>query len=490
MVSTSTPSLQLEIPGAGDYRGSWDEVMLRLLTQIDKSIAGVTSITTTGGTINLTDTQYVDNQTRQSTISISGALTADVVLVVPARSKRYVLVNRTTGGKGVFIKTAAGDPMEAPASDSTGEVRISSDGSISRIAPYVNRTTGAITSTDYALQTALQAEIDRATTEEATLIKRDGSRSFTDPVGGVAPVANGHFATKKYVDDATGLQDNTYVTAGTASAYTITTGGSLALFDGLSLSIRLHVTNAKDCTLKLDANDPKPVRGFTGKSLSAGVGIAGTPYRVTYNAATQEWIFGGFFQNPYQIPIGGFLPFCSTAVPNSNFILPFGQALSRVTYAEFYNLVGTAFGAGDGANTFNAPDLRGRTIFGLDNMGGAAAGRLTTVAGTTVGGSGGAETVGIARSNLPNVALSGSGYTDAQGAHQHTFATQERFQKGDAGGAYQNYRWGSSTGITDWAGSHQHNVYVATESMNGGVAQAAINKLPPLMALPLLLRVL
>ncbi|MBY0559318.1 MAG: phage tail protein [Hyphomicrobium sp.] len=265
----------------------------------------------------------------------------------------------------------------------------------------------------------------------------------------------------------------------------------------MALSIRLHATNNKDCTLSVDGSAAKPIRGFTGKSLSAGVGIAGTPYRVIYVAATQEWIFSGFFQNPYQIPIGGFLPFCSTAVPNSNFILPFGQALSRTTYAELYNLIGTAFGAGDGASTFNAPDLRGRTIFGLDNMGGAAAGRLTTIAGTTVGGVGGAETVALARSNLPNVQLALSGSTSASGDHQHLMEPDSAKTGSNAATPGGFYTSSGDAGtrtpaskLTNLAGNHAHSVSGATESMNGGVEQTAINKLPPAIVLPMLLRVL
>ena len=50
-------------------------------------------------------------------------------------------------------------------------------------------------------------------------------------------------------------------------------------------------------------------------------------------------------------------------------------------------------GVGDGSSTFNLPDLRGRTIAGVDNMGGGTAGRITAgtagVTGTTLGAAGG-----------------------------------------------------------------------------------------------------
>ena len=35
-----------------------------------------------------------------------------------------------------------------------------------------------------------------------------------------------------------------------------------------------------------------------------------------------------------------------------------GQAISRTTYAELFNVIGTSFGEGDGSTTFNIPDMR------------------------------------------------------------------------------------------------------------------------------------
>lgn len=39
-----------------------------------------------------------------------------------------------------------------------------------------------------------------------------------------------------------------------------------------------------------------------------------------------------------------------------------GAAISRTTYAELFQLINTKFGAGDGTNTFNLPDARGRVL--------------------------------------------------------------------------------------------------------------------------------
>lgn len=50
-----------------------------------------------------------------------------------------------------------------------------------------------------------------------------------------------------------------------------------------------------------------------------------------------------------------------------------------------HTMRGCPYGLGDGTTTFNVPDLRGRTIFGLDIMGGTSADRLTNPS-ATVGG--------------------------------------------------------------------------------------------------------
>lgn len=92
------------------------------------------------------------------------------------------------------------------------------------------------------------------------------------------------------------------------------------------------------------------------------------------------------------IPVGMITPYGGTAAP-SGWLLCDGSPVSRTTYATLFALTGTAFGAGDGSTTFNVPDLRGRAPFGLDDLGGSAASRVTSggsgIAGTTLGASGG-----------------------------------------------------------------------------------------------------
>ena len=64
--------------------------------------------------------------------------------------------------------------------------------------------------------------------------------------------------------------------------------------------------------------------------------------------------------------VGGIMYFAKSNCPNG-FLKANGAAVSRTTYAKLFAAIGTTFGAGDGATTFNVPDMRGEFVRGLDN---------------------------------------------------------------------------------------------------------------------------
>lgn len=61
----------------------------------------------------------------------------------------------------------------------------------------------------------------------------------------------------------------------------------------------------------------------------------------------------------------GDLRVSTRGAPSAGWLLCDGTAVSRSTYAQLYTAIGTAYGAGDGATTFNLPDFRGRSIVGV-----------------------------------------------------------------------------------------------------------------------------
>lgn len=46
------------------------------------------------------------------------------------------------------------------------------------------------------------------------------------------------------------------------------------------------------------------------------------------------------------------------------YLLCNGAAVSRTTYAKLFNVIGTAYGSGDGSTTFNLPNIEGRFVEG------------------------------------------------------------------------------------------------------------------------------
>lgn len=74
-----------------------------------------------------------------------------------------------------------------------------------------------------------------------------------------------------------------------------------------------------------------------------------TTYALNENETLQE------IKRPPRI---GFIKTFAGATPPEGTLLCDGSAVSRDTYSELFAAIGTTWGSGDGANTFNLPDLR------------------------------------------------------------------------------------------------------------------------------------
>jgi len=68
---------------------------------------------------------------------------------------------------------------------------------------------------------------------------------------------------------------------------------------------------------------------------------------------------GGYFAT------GTIIPWPKATVLNG-FLRCDGTAVSRTTYADLFAVIGTSYGAGDGASTFNIPNLQGKIPLGDD----------------------------------------------------------------------------------------------------------------------------
>ena len=81
-------------------------------------------------------------------------------------------------------------------------------------------------------------------------------------------------------------------------------------------------------------------------------------------------------------PVGVITAYAGDTAPNG-WLLCDGSAVSRTTYANLFSVIGTKCGAGDGSTTFNLPNIKGRSLVGVDpddtdfNVVGATGGEKT-----------------------------------------------------------------------------------------------------------------
>jgi microcystin-dependent protein len=129
------------------------------------------------------------------------------------------------------------------------------------------------------------------------------------------------------------------------------------------------------------------------------------------------------------------------------------------------------------------PDSRGRAAFGKDDMGGAsAANRITSggsgIAGTTLGATGGAQTVTLGIGDIPSHTHDGSSLATASaGTHSHAVPTTASSAVGtgyfDASG-FNGDPGGNINTLS--AGAHTHTITGSTGGAGGG---AAHQNVPP-----------
>ena len=67
-------------------------------------------------------------------------------------------------------------------------------------------------------------------------------------------------------------------------------------------------------------------------------------------------------------PIGMIIPFAATNTP-TGWLYCDGTAVSRVSYAPLFAVLGETWGEGDGTTSFNLPDFRGLFLRGIDPLG-------------------------------------------------------------------------------------------------------------------------
>ena len=206
-----------------------------------------------------------------------------------------------------------------------------------------------------------------------------------------------------------------YVGNQTTTAFTSMAKQDITGDGGTGYTLDHAVANAQEIEVFVNNVRQEPGTAYTvsGTTLTMTGNVASTDdfYVVYQGKAIQTSVPGdntvttAMLQpqvSDFLLPTGVVLPYGGTSAPSA-FLLCYGQAISRTTYAALFTAIGTTYGAGDGSSTFNLPDLRGRVVAGQDDMGGSSADRLTSpINGDTLGASGGSESHTLTINEMPS----------------------------------------------------------------------------------------
>jgi microcystin-dependent protein len=173
------------------------------------------------------------------------------------------------------------------------------------------------------------------------------------------------------------------------------------------------------------------------------------------------------------LPPGIILPVAAAGAIPADSLLCDGSVKSRTDFLALFNIIGVAWGAGDGTTTFNIPDLRDRALYG---QGGKIS--VAQTDGVAFGSRGGPEhshSIGIASDAAGDhshgvsvdvsVGVSVSGSTGGAGGHDHAPGGGGGFAKNEGqtfqhatGTANTRYNIVNYTSGTDYEGDHSHSV--------------------------------
>lgn len=170
-------------------------------------------------------------------------------------------------------------------------------------------------------------------------------------------------------------------------------------------------------------------------------------------------------------PTGVILMYAAnTAIP-TGWLLCNGQEVSRIAYATLFAKIGTTFGVGDGTNTFNVPNLRGRVPVGMDG----------SYEFNTMGATGGEKTHTLTAAEMP--AHSHGGTTTGTGAHGHTTRSSA-----DAGGSTLAFLRSANTSVTTGGGMVDSSSGDHTHGIQTDGASAPHNNIQPYLVLNFIIK--
>jgi hypothetical protein len=160
MASTFSPSLRIELIGAGEQAGTWNTTTnTNLGTIIESAIAGYVAVSVTSANQAFTASDGAADQARNAVIALTTSTSAPFAVYAPPQEKTYIIYNTTAYTATIYNSTVLGNTTAAGLgvavlagtkvlmfSDGTN-FRTTDAASFSGILPVANGGTGVATST-------------------------------------------------------------------------------------------------------------------------------------------------------------------------------------------------------------------------------------------------------------------------------------------------------------------------------------------------------
>ena len=435
MGSTYTDNGGIEKIGLGEQAGAWGTTTNNNFDIIDRLVNGVGAITLSGTTHTLTTSDGSLSEGMYKVLVLGGSPSGTNTITISPNNadKLYFVKNGTsqtatfTQGSGSDVSILAGNGAIIFA-DGAG-----SGAAVTDLTSLLSVKSLAPSSGDITLDAAGDIDLDAGggdvkISDDGTEILRI-TNSSSDVI--IRPVVDEKDIIFQQRDgtEVARIEDN--------GTFNVVTG---------KLAINATAVTATAAELNL-------LDG--GTSVGSSITIADTDGVVVNDGGTMKSVPASDFKE-YIMPTGAVLPYAGSSAP-TGFLLCYGQAISRSTYADLFSAISTTYGTGDGSSTFNVPDLRGRVAAGQDDMGGSSANRLTDqtggLNGDTLGDTGGSETHTLTTAQMP--------------AHTHTVAAQQQVS-GDSTNRGGSGQLGAAATITSSStgGDGAHNNVQPTIILN------------------------
>ena len=436
MASTYS-NIGFELQATGENANTWGTKTNTNWSIVDEAICEIYAISSgdTSQTVSAPTDATASQSTRYATLVYSGSPSGDVTVTLPSSVKKvYNVINNYS--KQITFRCSTATTTATIDANSSGVVHSDGSANVYHVASgavgdsLTIKTSDTEVTTDEVLGTLNFQAPSEASGGDSVLV---GARIQGVAEGAFSSTANAtslHFRTSS---------SNSAGTAGDGGRMIFTSDGQLYIKDmdtgdGSEAQIILQSGDtdiaANDILGTINFQAPDESTGTDAQLVAAGISAisegdfssSSNATKLSFKTASSDTaaetmslssaglltVAAGLTVTTGAVtgvfPAGMISPYGGSSAP-TGWLLCYGQAVSRSTYATLFSAISTTYGSGDGSSTFNLPDLRGRVVAGQDDMGGSSANRLTDqtggLNGDTLGDTGGSETHTLTVAQLP-----------------------------------------------------------------------------------------